>query len=300
MLLAAWLTIAQVAGGGWSSGRPAECGDLAARGSNVWERAKSPPLRRYCDLVAGASSKLAGTTAMAQAALASARQAEAVLPGHAAPLALQGRALLALGRVEESLRAFEQAKARDAHVLDEPLALLAWARVLGVSKRATDAAEAYRTLLPRTTALSPVDRSGAELEAGLVTMSLGPKRLDEAAAALREAMREAQDETQNLARLALGLALDRRGDVDEAHALLWGTPHGDPRSIVTAPRVRDVLAVAPAEGEALVALALEKDEPAGATDAWQRYLEAAPNGPWLAHAHAHLAAVDRRHSGVTR
>ncbi|MDP9000911.1 MAG: hypothetical protein M3O46_12450, partial [Myxococcota bacterium] len=51
--------------GAWSSNRPPECDDRGGRTANVWERAKSPELRRYCDLVASASSKLAGMAAMA-------------------------------------------------------------------------------------------------------------------------------------------------------------------------------------------------------------------------------------------
>jgi hypothetical protein len=81
----------------WTTGRPPECGDPGGRGGNVWERAKSPELRRYCDLLASASSKLAGTASMPGEALASARAAYQVLPDHAAPRVLEGRALAALG-----------------------------------------------------------------------------------------------------------------------------------------------------------------------------------------------------------
>jgi hypothetical protein len=57
------LVLAQNASGGaWSTGRPVECdlrggsGGVGGRSGNVWERAKSPELRRYCDLVASAAS----------------------------------------------------------------------------------------------------------------------------------------------------------------------------------------------------------------------------------------------------
>ena len=93
------LALAQAPLPGWTNGRPPECATpMAGATVNVWERAKSPELRRYCDLVASAASKLAGTAAMAQAALAAAREAEGVLPGHAAPRVLEGRALAALGK----------------------------------------------------------------------------------------------------------------------------------------------------------------------------------------------------------
>jgi tetratricopeptide (TPR) repeat protein len=295
MLAAALLVLAQVMGGAWSSGRPTECGEPGGRTANVWERAKSPELRRFCDLVASASSKLAGTAAMAQVALDSAREADTVLPGHAAPLVLQGRALAALGKVDAAVRALEAGRARDAAALDDPLALLAYGRVLARTSRFEEAAEAYRALLPRASALSAAERASAEVEAGLVAMTRGAAGLDEAAAALREATREAQDETQTVAVLALGLALDRRGDVDEAHALLAERLRGDPRAVVASARARDVLAVAPAEGDALVGLALEASDAVGAHDAWQKYADALPRGAWAAHARAHLAAVGGKH-----
>ena len=52
------------AGGAWASGRPAECTSLdGGRGANVWERAKAPELRRYCDLLAAGAAKLAWSAA---------------------------------------------------------------------------------------------------------------------------------------------------------------------------------------------------------------------------------------------
>ena len=57
--------------------RPPECSaEIGGATANVWERAKSPELRRYCDLVASAASKLAGTRRWPQAALAAAREAD--------------------------------------------------------------------------------------------------------------------------------------------------------------------------------------------------------------------------------
>src|SRR5580698_7400899 len=125
------LALAQAPLPGWTNGRPPECATpMGGATVNVWERAKSPELRRYCDLVASAASKLAGTAAMAQAALAAAREAEGVLPGHAAPRVLEGRALAALGQLQPALEALRAGKERDSAALDEPLALRAWARVL--------------------------------------------------------------------------------------------------------------------------------------------------------------------------
>jgi len=138
------------------------------------------------------------------------------------------------------------------------------------------------------------ERASASVEAGLVAMACGAPELDEAVAALREGMREAEDEVQAVAVIALALALDRDGGIDESRALLAERAHGDPRAVLATARVRDLLAVAPAESNALAAIALEAGETrdaAGARDAWNKYLVASASGPWTAHARAHLAAL---------
>jgi tetratricopeptide (TPR) repeat protein len=277
------------AAGAWTTGRPPECGEPGGRAANVWERAKSPELRHYCDLVASAASKLAGTTAMASQALAAAQQADTVLSGHAAPRVLEGRALVALGRLDEAAEALADGKARDPRALEDPLALLAWARVLARTGHAAEAADAYRALLPRATSLSAAERSAAAAEAGLVAMQRGPAGLDEAVAALRESAREAQDEVAAVATLALAVALDRRGDADECRALLSDRARSDPRTPLSSPRAKELLAVAPAERDALVAMGLEATDASGARDAWQSFLAAAPKGPWADWAKSHLS-----------
>jgi tetratricopeptide (TPR) repeat protein len=305
MLLVVALAFAQSAAGGWSSGRPPECSaEGGATTANVWERAKSPELRRYCDLVASAASKLAGTAGMAQAALEAAREAEGVSPGHAAPKVLEGRALAALGKVDEAVAALREGRARDRAGLDDPLALLAWGRVLARTGDTEGAVEAYRALLPRTAGLSSAERAAAAVEGGLVGMAAGPDALDDAVAALREALREAQDDALAVAVLALALALDRRGDVGAARTLLAERAHGDPRAALDASRAKEVLVVAPGEIPALAALALESGDPAGARGAWERYLAGLPANvlhPWEAHARAHLASLApgaRAHGGT--
>jgi hypothetical protein len=278
----------------WLGGRPPECSAGASPGGNrplfrtspdnVWERAKSPDLRRYCDLVAGAASKLAGATAMAQVALDMAHQADALLPGHAAPLVLAGRALAALGQPDAALAAFREGKLRDAGALDDPPAGLAWARTLARSGTALpgEAAEAYRALLPRTGSLATGDRAAAEMEAGLVSLADGPPALDDATAALRDAVKDSQDELQGVAVLALVLALDRGGLANEARALLADRAVGDPRSVLGTPRAREVAGFAPGEATAMLALALEPIDVAAA---------------WSAHARLHLTDLSRGSRG---
>ena len=298
MIFAVALALAQPAAGGWSSGRPPECtAEIGGATANVWERAKSPEIRRYCDLLASAASKLAGNAMMAQAALSAAREANDVLPGHAAPRVLEGRALAVLGKLDEALDALRDGKARDRAGLDDPLALLAWARVLARTGHSGEAALAYRALLPRTASLSSVERAAAAVEAGLVTMAASAAGLDDAVAALREALRDAQDDVLGVAVLGLALALDRRGDAGEARALLADRGPGDPRSTLAAPRAKELLVVAPAEASALVGLGLEAGDVAGARDGWDQYLKAlaaAPARPWEANARAHLAMLTSR------
>ncbi len=323
MFLALVVVLAQPSAGVWSSGRPPECGveSGGAATANVWDRAKAPELRRYCDLLASAASKLSGTAGMAQAALVAARQANEVLPGHAAPRVLEGRALGAVGKLEDALVALREAKGLDAGALDDPLALLAWARVLARTGHSNEAAEAYRALLPRTAALSNAERGSAAVEAGLTAMASGPAGLDDAIAALREALHDAQDEALSVAVLALALALDRRGDGSEARVLLADRSRGDPRSALEAARAKELIAVAPAEASAIAALALEPVDVAGARDAWEQYLVGASAGPsrtdasqthlpdpsmarpakeWEAHARAHLAALGATRSSARR
>jgi len=292
MLVAGALVFAQAVAGPWSSGRPPECADDGGRAVNVWERAKSPELRRYCNLVAGAASKLAGATVAAASALDAAREAERVLPGHGAARALEGRALLTLGRLDEALAVLRDAKALDGRALDDPLALLAWARALGRSGHMDEASDAYHALLPRASAFSRADRATIALEAGLVAMPRGEGGLDDAAAALRDSLRESpEDETRAVAALALAVVLDRSGQPGAARTLLSERLRGDPRRIVATNAARQALAVAPAEASALEALALEVNDASGARDAWETYLQSAPKGPWAGHALAHLAAL---------
>jgi tetratricopeptide (TPR) repeat protein len=299
------LVLAQVVSGAWSGGRPPECSEERVHAGNVWERTKSSDVRRYCDLVASASSKLAGGAGGAEAALEAAKAAEGVLPGHGAPRMLEGRALAALGRFDDALAKFEESRARDPSSLDEPAALLAWARALARTARLDEASQRYRALLPRASALGPADRKAAALEAGLVAMARGPAGIDDATPALREALREApHDEQGDVVVLALALALERGGDTTQGRTLLADRFRGDPRNVMASTRAKEALAVAPDEAFALVAFALETLDAPGAGDQWEAYLAAAPKGPWAEWARSRLAELrggtPRRRAGRGR
>ena len=297
VLVAASILLAQMGAGAWSGGRPPECPGTATRIVNVWERAKSPELRRYCDLVASALSKLAGTATMAQAALDAAREAESLLPGRAATRVLEGRAFAALGQTQAAFAAFRSAKEIDERALQDPASLLSWARVLARLGHSEEAALAYMALLPEGGSLPSADRASAAAEAGLVEISLGASRLDASAAALRESMRIGPDDTEGLAVLALALALDRQGSRAQAHALLSDRARVDAHAVMRAPRVQEIVAVAPREAPALLAIGSEAVDPVSAREAWEAYVAANPGGPWVAHARTHLADLAARADG---
>ena len=309
VLTLAILILAQA--GGWASGRPAECASLdGGRGANVWERAKAPELRRYCDLLAAGAAKLAlgsarpaapgpGPTplrapadAIAREVLEVAEQAERAMPGRPGSDLLRGRALALSGGWADARKAFDAAKAKDERALDDPQSLLAFGRVLARTGNPREAQEAYRALLPRAAVLASADRGAAEVEAGLLAMTRGPEGLDEAIAILRQARRDAQDALQSFAVMALALALDRAGDADEARAVLTERIHADPRPVLGDARVKEALAVAGAggatgDGRAAAALALAAVDARAAVSEWKAIADGASGGVWAAHARAH-------------
>src|SRR6188472_1472678 len=122
--------------------RPSECGvSEGFRAANPWERAKEPNLRRYCDLLASGTAKLvgSGTTHLVKDVPQIADDADRLLPRRTAPAVLKGRAYLRLGRPEDALAALTEAKRRDDRALDDPVALLAWARANARTNRLGEA-----------------------------------------------------------------------------------------------------------------------------------------------------------------
>jgi len=289
----ALLLLADVTAHHGAGGRPAECNALPGeRGANVWERAKIPDLQHYCDLLASGAAKLSPGSRSANDVVALAERAEHLVPGRAATCILRGRALAQLGKYADALVALRDAKSRDERALDEPTALFALARSLASTGDAAAAHEAFRELLPRTSALPLADRSVAYLAAAMLVMSTGPTGLDETIAILRQARRDSQDLLRSAATLALALALDRAGDAREASAILAEEAIAAPKSILESTRVLDAMGRTGAvESAAIEALALETlGKRDAARAAWQTYVAAVPGGVWEAHAKAHLAA----------
>src|SRR5258708_36252034 len=101
--------------------RPLPCAEGGSQRGNVWERAKSPELRRYCDLLASASSKLVGSSPSPAAALDAAKEAETIVAGRGAALVLEGRALAALAHRPAPLANSDDALPPDPRPCDVPL-----------------------------------------------------------------------------------------------------------------------------------------------------------------------------------
>ena len=267
------------------------------RAANKWERAKEPNLQSYCALLASGTAKLVNAGALARDVPAIADEADKLLPGRAAPSVLKGRALLRLGKSAEALAVLKEARTRDDRALDDPVALLAWARANARTAHLDEAAQAYRAALPRTSALAAAERSAASFEAGMIVMAQGPKAIDDAVAMLRQARREAQDSMQTASVVALALALDRSGQKEEAKAVLAERVRSDAKPVLADPRVADALSDAGVayESDALLATALEHTDPPAARDVWHRYLEGpGARSPWAEHARTHESASHER------
>ncbi len=291
----------------FGTARPTECAKAdGASGTNAWERAKSPELRAYCDKLASATSQLVGSGAVSPEVLTLAEEAAKARPEKAAPHVLRGRALARLGRHQEALAAFEEAKKRDERALDEPRALFAWAHGSARAGRHQEALTAFRALLPRASQLDAQERAQAYVETGLLLLARGPRDLDDALSVLRQARREAQESLQIVGVLGLGLALDRAGEHEEARALLAERGSREPRRLEAAlsdARVREVLAASsdPAEEHALRATLLEDAEPGRAIEAYRAYLDKSPQKPWEAHARKRIEALSgKRGSGPVK
>jgi tetratricopeptide (TPR) repeat protein len=281
--------------GAFGAARPVECGvQEGFKAANKWERAKEPSLQSYCTLLASGTAKLVNGGALAKDVPAIADEADKLLPGRAAPSVLKGRALLKLGKPGDALASLREARTRDDRALDDPVALLAWARANARTGHFDEAAQAYRAALPRTSALSTAERSTASFEAGMIVMAQGPKTIDDAVAMLRQARREAQDSMQVASVVGLALALDRSGQKEEAKAVLAERVRSDAKPILADARISDALADAGVahESDALLASALEMTDPAAARDVWRRYVEGpGGKGPWAEHARAHEGAA---------
>ena len=260
--------------------------DAARR--DAWDRARSPELSRYCDLLAQAEASVEADPKRAATAAGTADQ---LLPGRAAPLVLLARAAAAEGRASDAVALFRRARALDPEAGRDASALFALATSLAQSSDEKGAVAAYRALVPQASALGAARRTQARVDAGLAILREGPDAAAEAISVLRAAVSGAAPELASLADAALALALDRTGARGEARALLAGS-----RSVAIVGRGAEGASPRVARREdalALRALANESADVPRAIADWEAFLAAAGQSPWSGHARAHLSELRR-------
>jgi tetratricopeptide (TPR) repeat protein len=174
-----------------------------------------------------------------------------------------------------ALAAFDEALARDARAVEQPLALYDLAQAQRLSGKNAEALASYRVLVPRASLLpTRTLRAQVLLEAAHVAMLSGkPAERDEALAYLREAAHDPHHALRLDVALSLVLTLDRAGRRAQADAIL-AEQRGSARFVT-----RDAPSyLANFDDLALLrALSLEISDPAAAREHYQRYL-ASPSG----------------------
>jgi tetratricopeptide (TPR) repeat protein len=230
-------------------------------------------------------------------ALAFATRADAEPKDQPGPWVIRGEAYARWGNAEESVKAFEKAKAIHPRALDDAEALDDYGAVLVRLKRAEDARKVYRALLPRASGALGLCPFGGDCDAAaLAYVTAGqlaiesPASLEEAIAILREARAHggASTDVRRTAVMALALALDRRGDSEQARDLvakIFATE--------VPPEIK-VRFIAPEEATAMRAFALEANDPGLALEQWKAYLaQGGDKRAWAAHAKAHVAKLEK-------
>jgi tetratricopeptide (TPR) repeat protein len=284
------LVLAQAAGAGGArvpAVLPVDCAAAAGARLSAWDRARSPQVPRYCDLMAQAEARLLREPKRADEA---AQAAAALVAGQVAPLVLRARAAVQSGQFAEALALFDEAAAVDASALDEPRALLARAVALRETGADARAIAAYRALIPRLDGLPDrEERTRAQIDAGVALMIEGPGSLEPAVAVLRAAASQGSLALRSLARACLSLALDRAGAKAEAQALAAEAQ----RSGATATLERKgSAAVLGWRIEALAVAAVLREAAGNGGAAWEAYAARAP-AVWAAHARGRVAEAKR-------
>jgi len=233
--------------------------------------------------------------------MALAAQADAALPGRAAPLVLRARAEARSGRLAEASALFAEARARDPRALEPPVVLVDVAHVAARLGQREEALVAYRSLVQRLTLLSdPVLESRLLVEAGVLAMAIGPEHLSEAAGYLLEAgRRPAAPGLGDSALAALALVRDRQGRADEADALAKDASgpwllEAD-RERARSGKAGPGLELPPGELEAMIARLAEGHDAGLAAERWKDFLATTPSPPaaYLEHARKRLALLGR-------
>lgn len=277
-----------------ASGRPRECaGPVSTRDRDwhptVWDNAREPYLRRYCDLIGRAQAKLASSPTAAREIAAVADQ---ILPGYAAPWVVRGRANVALHNFAEALQDFERARSIDPRCMEEPLALRDQALAQRQAGKLAEAMTTYHVLVPRLALLSnSLMRSTALLEAAAVAMALGADGLREAVALLTEARAGSPTKLDADVLALLALALDRSGSSEQARVVITsfhqrGYALASPRTAQSFPYLVDSN-----DAHAMLGIVFESVDPKQSAEQWEQFAAGAGSGPWAEHARRHLDSV---------
>ena len=273
----------------------------AAPITNLWEAAKTPALASHCHrLQQGVNAFRDQKYA---AALELAQKAELDTAGEAGPWVVRGEANARWGKPGDAVAAFEKARACNTRALDDAETLDDYGAALLQLGRLDDARRIYRALLPRVGGpqglcgmKTECDAAGlAYMTAGALALEGGPKEIDEAIAILREARNKSEPgrDVRRVAALALALALDRRGDVDQGKELAGeiAKTKGVPSEVSS-----EIVArlVAPEEATAMRAMGLEQTDRPAALLAWRCYLSSGGDKrAWAAHAREHVARLEK-------
>jgi len=237
-----------------------------------------------------------------EAAIAAARAADAALPGRAAPVVLEARALFRSGKTPEAWEQFQRAQGLDPQSLRAPEALGDAARCAFAAGSHEQASLLYRRLVPQLDLLAEEgDRIRILVEAGMLAMSFGPDHLAEAVGYLAEARRRPNlPGLADVVIAAFALAADRQGHGEEA-ALAASEASGpwqlEGRREKASRAVGPSLPILPAgELDAMIALLAERRDRELAVERWTSFLDGAAKGPeaYLAHGRARRDALQRR------
>ncbi len=274
-------------------------GDVSS--SNIWESAKVPVLAEHCRVLQQGVEAFRDQKYAVAIGLAD--KAEKLTPGFAGPWVVRGEANARWGKSSDAAASLEKARELEPRALDDAETLDDYGAALVRLGRLDDARKIYRALLPRVSGpqglcgvKNECDAAGlAYLAAGALAFEGGPKALDEAVAILREsrAKSEPSRDIQRIAGLALALALDRRGDVDQAKELAANiaTTKGVPTEINSEVRAR---LPSPEEALAFRAIGLESTDPVAALEGWKAYLaQGGDKRVWANHAKEHIAKLGK-------
>ena len=281
-----------------AAARPKECGGASRARPNRWERAKSPGLEHYCDVLAKGYGKL---RAAPGDALPFSTEASRLMPSASAPLVLEARAKVALGSFADAFALFGRARAISREGLETPGALHDFAMAAQKSNHPREALDAYRSLAPQAELFDdPEEALRVFIEGAFVAMSESPEHLTEAVGYLNEARRMPKvPELDNYLLAALSLALDRQGRHSEALGIAAEASgpfqlEDERNAGAKLGRARPVLP--DGELDALIAMLAERRDRELAAERWQSYLDspAGKNGAFAAHARARRDALKRR------